>query len=714
MNRSAPQDILHLDFETRSVIDLKLAGAHVYAADPSTDILCACYAFNDEPVQVWLPGRPLSNRLAAHLADGGEIRAWNATFERLIIADVATKRYGWPVAALKQFRCVMARSFALSLPGGLEDAGAAVGLEIQKDMEGYRLMLAMCRPQGRKPDGTWVWREDEASIARLVEYCKTDVEVERQLDNKLLHLSAFEQDVYALDQVINDRGVYIDRRLAQAMENCVEQAQGYCDQQISELTRGAVTTVNSHAALVGWLKTRRLEVEDIRKDTVVELLERIDLDETTEAVLKLRQDGAKTSTAKIRRILATSVSDGYMRANLQYHAAGTSRWGGRGAQLQNLPRPTKFDEIVPQAIRALLGGATADDLEIIFGAPMGVLSECIRGLIIAPPGQNIYAGDFSAIEARMLAWLAGQESKLNVFRKGEDPYCHAASDIYGRPINKKDHPQERQIGKVGDLSLGYEGGVGAFGQMARNYGVKLDPIFPLVWGSTTEEERERVEYAWKSRGAMYKHRMTQNAFFAGETIKLRWRGANPQIVLFWHLLEDAAKEAIRWPGKVVRLADVLPDDERMTANRDIAFSVRGSFLFMQLPSRKHAIAYPYPKLEERPMPWKDENGKAVMKETICYKGPHPITGKWGELTAYGGMLANNVTQGAARDTMVEAMLRVEAAGYGVRLTVHDELITYRAGGDLAEFTDLMEVVPPWLAGCPIKAGCWTGKRYRKD
>lgn len=630
----------------------------------------------------------MPQRLRDFVESGGEIRSYNSQFERVMWREILTPRYGFTEPALTQWACVMARAYALSLPGDLGSAAAAVGIDAQKDGAGQRLMLQMCRPRTEKP---LVWWDQPDKVERLVAYCKQDVIVEQQLDKRLLALSEKERCVFYLDQRINDRGVKIDRALCNAAIKVVAKTQDSLDAEMKELTKGQVSRCSNVGELIAFLKTQGVETDSVAKPALLELLDR-DLPDRARRALELRQEAAKTSTAKIKQMLNRSERDGFMRGNLQYHGAGTGRWAARGAQLQNLPRPSQK---VDETMLALLARGDHLAIDLFYGRPLTVVSDCIRSLIVAPDGHEIFAADFSSIEARGVAWVAGQQDVLDIFASGADIYCHAATGIYGRPINKKDHPDERQVGKVAVLALGYQGGVGAFAKMAKTYNLDLDKLAPAVWESAPIERFERAERAYTKRQNGYG--LSRQAWMAVEMIKLGWRETNGRIVQLWRDLEDAAVAAVASPGKVTQLP-----------NGKIKFRRAGSFLFCQLPSGR-AVAYPYPRLIEKETPW------GVKVPGIVYKGVDSLTKKWTDQQFYGGLSAENVTQGLCRDIMAEAMIRLEDAGYSIVLTVHDEIVTYiKAGiGNLNYFTNIITVPPQWCADMPIAGEAWTGLRYRK-
>lgn len=304
----------------------------------------------------------------------------------------------------------------------------------------------------------------------------------------------------------------------------------------------------------------------------------------------------------------------------------------------------------------------AAEFSLLYGSPMAVLSSCLRGFLRAAPGKILIAADYIAIEARGVAWLAGQEDVLDVFRSGQDIYLHAATKIYGREITKADKP-ERQIGKVATLALGYQGGVGAFQTMARAYGIKV-----------ADADADRI--------------------------KVAWREAHPKIVQYWYDLEQAALDAVRQPGKITVAGAV---------GREIRFLKKGSFLLARLPSGRR-LAYPFPVITEKEVPW------GGTRPSLTYKTVDSTTRQWGQTDTYGGKLCENVTQAICRDLLAAAIVRLEKAGFPVVLHVHDEIVCEVDADDEsaeARMSAIMSEVPPWAAGFPIEVESWRAVRYRK-
>ncbi|MEO5346867.1 MAG: DNA polymerase [Magnetococcus sp. YQC-9] len=648
---------LHLDLETRATADLKKVGVFTYAAHPQTDIWCAAFAVDDGPVQVWTPGMPCPEEIETAVLFGWTIMAHNAQFEQTLWAGVLSPRYGWPEPDHKQWQCTMAMALAMSLPAALGDAAAAVGLDHDKDMKGRRLMLQMCKPRSIQPDGTPVWWDDAARVERLIAYCQQDVVVERALAKRLLPLRKQEQELWWLDQEINRRGVCLDTVTVRAAQAVVDAVIERLDEQMRLTTDGAVSACSNAGQLTAWLRSRGMDVSTVAKTALPEYLEEADLPTDVRTAIELRQEAAKSSTAKLRAMELVAGEDHRARGLFQYHAASTGRWGGRLIQTQNMPRGDLNPHEVQDALRLIIAG-DVDFLDMMYGYPMAVISSCLRGLIQAAPGHELMTVDFASIEARVVAWLAGEERVLEVFRGDGLIYELAASGIYNVPMEAVTK-QQRLIGKISVLALGFGGGKVAFQSMAKNYGVQIT-------GQKAEE------------------------------IKVAWRAANPNIVRFWKKLEEAAMEALRHPRV------------KVSAGSHILFVKNGSFLWCRLPSGR-SLCYPYPVIIKQATPWGE------MKDTIAFKGIDPVSHKWCEQTTFGGRLAENVTQAVARDLLAEAMLRVSKAGLPIVLHVHDEVSCEipESNGDLKAFERMVAEVPLWAKGLPIGVEGWIGKRYRK-
>jgi DNA polymerase bacteriophage-type len=649
--------ILHLDLETRSAADLPVCGLDNYASDPTTDVHCAAYAFDDEPVALWRNGEPCPPVVASHIKAGGLVYAHNAAFEFALMTKVLAARHAWPMVQLEQMRCTMAMAYAMSLPGSLDKASAALGIEQRKDMAGSRVMMQLAKP---KDDGTfWTPEDDQEKFERLWLYCRQDVEVERAIHNRLMELSDYEQKIWQIDQRINNRGVRVDLEAVNAAIRLVESEKARLDGEMLRVTGGEVGKCTEVQLLVKWIRNHGVAINGVAKADVLDALAADGLPPQVAAALNLRREAAKSSTAKLIAMRDAASADGRVRGILQYHGANTGRWAGRRIQVQNFPRGSLAPEDVEDAI-AHLGNRRYIDM--MYGQPLDVVSSCLRGMITASLGHELVAADFNAIEARVLAWLAGQESVLEIFRTHGKIYEHAAAGIYNMPMESVTKAQ-RQIGKVAVLALGYGGGIGAFQSMARIYGVKVP-----------DNEADKIKSAW--------------------------REAHPRIVHYWHDHESAAINAVQL-GCVCKAGP---------AGRQVSYKKDGSFLWCRLPSGR-VLCYPYPTVRDVEVPW------GGTKPALFYWRVNGVTNKWEETNTYGGDLAQSATQAAARDLLADAIVRLEYHGYPVVMHCHDEVVVEIATDAPQDTTEkveqLISQIPDWAAGLPVSAEGFRAKRYRK-
>lgn len=666
----------YLDFETRSGADLKEYGADLHLSHPWADVWCMAYAIDEGPVYCVSAGR-IFQTLFDKLQDlTVKFIAHNAQFEWQVWNKILVKKHGLPPIGIDRFDCTMARGYTMGLPGSLDNMSAALGVEKGKDQAGARLAKQMAAPRTNKDgsvcldwNGCPVWWDDQDKYERLCAYCRQDVIVEREIDRRTVPLTPNEYRVWCLDAAINQRGVGVDMPAIETALAIVETESTKDVNKLFLLTGGAVEGPTQVKRITDWIQAQGVELPGLNKQIVIDYLNDPEIPSGVATVLRIRQNFAKTSTAKLNRMRGSASSDNRLRGLFAYAATGTGRFAGRIAQPQNLPRPT-ISQADIEAIIDFLKTHDAQEstayLTVFHGNPMSMISNCLRGMLCAGPGLHLNAGDFANIEGRVLCWLAGEDWKTQAFRDydagvGTDIYLLAASRIFNQPAGAftKKSP-ERQIGKVAELALGYQGGVGAFQTMAPNYGVKVP-----------DEQAEQI--------------------------KLAWRALHPNIKRYWYELENAAIGAVEVPGTITTVG---PAYSRVRFKKD------GSFLWCLLPSGR-ALCYPYPGLNEIVTPWGQE------KYQLRYKTVDDQTKQWVFTDTYGGKLAENITQAVARDLLVEAMQRVDAAEMPIVLHVHDEIVTESDTDNLEDFLALMRISPRWAAGLPIAVEGWSGFRYRK-
>ena len=453
----------------------------------------------------------------------------------------------------------------------------------------------------------------------------------------------------------------------------------------------------------------------------MDILKRNDIPENCRKVIMLRQEAGKTSTAKMDTMILAASADGRVRGTLQYHGATTGRWAGRRIQVHNFPRPifsTEETENILQIVGKYNSSVENKSiyLNMIYGSPMSALASSLRGMICAPKGKEFCVADFANIEGRVLAWLAGEQWKLQAFRdydtilgyndngepirKGRDIYLIAAGRTFGKP--PEDCKPQRQIGKVEELALGFEGGVGAFEQMAVTYGLKIGEHYETVWAATSESVHVQVLQAWKQRG--FRSGIEEYTWKAAEAVKVTWRNAHPKIVQFWSDIKNAAISAVTNPGGIYSAG---------AKSNPVKFRVNGSFLWCQLPSRR-VLCYCYPKIVRKELPWSTLE-QPQFADMLTYKGTQAPSYTWQPIDTYGGKLAENVTQAVARDILVYAIVDLEAADFDIIFHVHDEPVAEVENGvdRLEEMCQIMHQVPNWAKGLPIGVKGWQGRRYRK-
>lgn len=729
------------DFETRSDVDLRGSNVYVYSESPHADVWALAYCFDEEPVKMWYPGLPAPNDLFDHVRSGGLLHAHNIDFDRRIWNKVCVEKYGFPALPVEQCRCTMAMALSMNLPAGLDNAAAALKIEDSKDAAGGRIMLQLAKPR-RVENGVPVWWDEEEfadKYAAARAYCAQDVNLTRKVLKRLLPLNDFEQKVWEYHAKANDRGIFIDTETCVASQKFIASAVEQLNSRIRELSGGRIAAITNVGQITEWLAAKGLPMKSIARAEVTNLLNQAGISEDVREVLELRLLGSKSSVAKIQKLLKTRSADGRVRGTLQYWGAHTGRVAHRGAQPGNLPKPLLLDkdddDLAYEQMESIIGLVRANDVEttqLLWGSPLQAVADTVRGLLTAAPGNELFDFDLANIEGRVLPWLAGHESLLEAFRAydagtGPDLYKVTAGGVFGITPDKVTKAQRNGVGKPTLLSLGYQGGPGALVRMARSMGVNLVDYIDVIMAGVDAETIQKAQLGYLQRGSQ--SGMLKELWVALECVKLKWRAANPLIQDLWFDTEAAAIAAVANPKS------------KHTAG-GITWLKSGSFLFARLPSNR-CLCYPYPRLfrsvsirkEENAVVltktikekdlgfWTDkgwEHDEGASKVTLFYQGTESGEGEdgypeWKDIATYGGKLIENVTQAVARDVMVEAQLRLEAAGYPVVLTVHDEILSERKKGEgsLEEYLRLAAESPAWAKGLPLAVAGWQGHRFRK-
>lgn len=700
--------ILGIDFETRSTVDLPKSGVYPYAAHPETDVWCMAWAFDDEEPEIWTPsmlGQPEEGpfiegdsecpvgfpvRIYRHIMAGGEIRAWNAQFERVIWREIMVKRYGAPEIALEQFYCTAADAAAMSLPRSLDKCAKVTGVG-EKDADGYSVMMRMSHPREELDDGTLVWWDEKgvallaeakswtpkriekelASVkekqARLHAYCKQDVVTERALSKVIRRIPASEREVYLFDQRVNDRGIRFDRELATSALKIATKAIDDANDILADLTNGEVTKVTQNGRALAWVQSQGLEANSLDKAAVVELLGG-DLTENVRAFLETRSEAGRASVSKIKSMMKVAGEDDRLRGLLLYHGASTGRWAGRLVQPHNFPR----GEI--KNIESYIPWVLDGEYEAInmLAPPVVVISSLLRGMLIPAEGHDLIAADFSAIEARFLNWIADQKDVVELFRKYDaapkdekplyDVYRRNATRLFGVSLDEVLAFPHRQTGKFQELGCGFG--------MGKKKAVKAAKD---VYGLTLTEEQ-------------------------AEEIVNGYRSSHTNVVDLWYESERAVLAAVASPGSPITFGPL----ENLRALK------AGSYLYVILPSRR-ALCYAQPKIVERMTPWGE------MKPCVEVSAENPVTRQWERNQLYGGLIVENFVQAGSRDLLVHGMMAADKVGYTSILSVHDEAVAEvpKGFGSVEEFERILSTTPEWAAGCPVSAEGWRGDRYRK-
>lgn len=676
---------LHIDFETFSCADLVKVGAWRYSIDPTTVVLMMAWAFDDDEPVVWVPGE-LFPEWVYRLGDtnpGFIIHAYNDFFEYCIVKNTLR----WTCPPSKFWYDIAADAAAHSLPRSLGECCEVLNLpaESLKDPRGKALIDFFSKPANVKesdPNKMNLFGDEDRLPRRLPtdypiefnefkEYCKQDVVAQRAVKRMLPTLSARERKLWRLDRDINARGIPVDIDNVKNAIAIAEQAKEKIVREVHAVTRGSLVNVGSAKQLMAYVETSGwLTLDNTQKEYLKAIVEAIPEGKANsiKRVIELRLSYSKASTAKYEKLLDI-VDPKTRRAYglLRFHGASTGRWSGNLFQPQNLPRPS-FDDTDKCA--ELFHHRDADLIEFFYGDVMEALSSTIRAMIAAPEGKRLVVSDLSQIESRALAWLAGDDNKLDAYRRGLDIYLVNAAAAYGKTYETIDR-SKRKDGKVIELACGYQGGVGAFMRFAKTVGLVI------------EEE------------------------LAEELVK-KWRLNNPKVVSYWSNVEQAAAEAVANPGKVVNIRNVkfkVEGPAEVYEHKGKKYHCVGRFLYCKLPSGRK-IAYHRPHLID---------GK-FGKVQVGFFGVDSETKKYVHQTTYGGKLVENITQAVSRDFIAEALPKLARRGYKTILHVHDEIINEMPEGEgsLDELNQIMTDVPTWAEGLPIAAAGYESKRYKKD
>ena len=646
--------MLSIDIETYSSVDLVKSGVYAYAAAPDFDILLFACAFDEDPepkVYDLASGQVLPPELMKALTDPKIIKtAYNANFERTCIAKFFNIK-----CDPAQWRCSAVHAAELGLPPSLEAVANVLGLEERKDGRGKELIKYFCKPckptqlnGGRTRN---LPRHEPERWQQFKEYCRQDVVVERCIRNRLskyFPLPSSEQQLWEYDQRINDRGVNVDMDIVRNAIRFNEISTSTLKRRSAEITK--LENPNSVAQLKKWVGGRTGVYPDcLNKAAVAEIIEKTN-DNDVKEVLSLRLKTGKTSIGKYKAMNNSVCGDGRIRGLLQFYGANrTGRWAGRIVQVQNLPQ-NHIKQL--EMCRELVRQGEYESLDMLYDSMPAVLSELIRTALIPSEGRRFIVSDFSAIEARLIAWLAGEKWRINTFKRGGDIYCASASQMFHVPVEKHGiNGHLRQKGKIAELALGYGGSTGALISMgALNMGLSEDDLKPLVE---------------------------------------KWRNASPRIVRLWKRIERAAVDAVNNNPSVI--------DGR------VGFIKRFGMLIVTLPSGR-SLSYAKPEIQTN----------KFGRPALTYMGISE--GSWTRLETFGGKLTENIVQAIARDCLAESIIRLEDKGYEVNFHVHDEVVLDVPKGVSSphEVAEIMGEPIGWAEGLELRADAYESEFYKKD
>jgi DNA polymerase len=643
--------IYSIDFETRSFANLPDIGLDKYANCLSTEVLCIAFGNTIDTVQVLPPHNPSTNQLwplMQHVSRGGKIAAWNAMFEYAIWNCVCVPKYDWPELKLEQCIDTMAIAAANNVPQALGDAAVFMDAAHQKDTRGRYLIQKLC-----KPNRKGVFENDPELMAELFEYCAQDVRTEMAIGSVLRPLSDAEQAVWELTQRINLKGVPVDYNELHNAVLAVVRAQDQLDNECLSLTG---FKPSERAKLLSWINGALKacsfkELDDLTAETVEKMLQ-CNIPAHIKRALELRQEGSQTSVAKYAKMMEVQ-RDEKIRNTLVYHGASTGRWVSRGGlNLQNIARPTLSDEEIELAI------------PMVFTEGVGTmqqLSSLVRSAIRAPDGKTFVDVDFSSIENRVGVWLAGQNDKVALFRKGLDEYKVFASENLYRVSYDEVTKEQRQVSKSAVLGAMFGQGAKGLVKYAEGMGVKL------------------------SEGQ-------------AKTAVDNYRSSYSRVRDLWAACESAAIEAVNNPGSP------------FAAYRHIVMKVAKEALWMRLPSGR-LICWQRPQLELVTTPWGSE------KMSVTIHSQNTFTRQWSRNALIGSSIFQSAVQGTARDFLADSMIRLDNAGYEIINSIHDEVLLLveeqSAESALNDVVRIMTTPPVWAPDFPLAAEGWHGKRYRK-
>jgi len=683
---------LYLDTETYCETPLR-AGVYRYAE--AVEIMIVTWAIDEAPAQAvdLTRGERLPPLLLETLADGDvRVVMHNAEFDRTVLREALDIDI-----PLERIHDTMARARLHSLPGSLGALCAVLGVPADKakDKEGGRLIRLFCQPgpKNRKLRRA-TWHSHTEDWEKFIAYALSDIDAMREVYKRLPRWNWLREEVelWRLDQRVNERGFRVDTDLVEAAIAAVAARRVELSADTGATTEGLLASTSQRDRLLAYLVMEHgVQLPDLRAETLERALRDSRLPDSLRDLLEQRLEASTASVAKYQAVARSVSRDGRLRGTLTFAGASrTGRWAGRIFQPQNLPRPALKAEEIETGIAALKAGAA----DVLGYSVMELCSSAVRGLILPSEGRHLVVSDLSNIEGRVAAWLAGEGWKVEAFRaydagEGPDLYKLAYAAAFGLPVGDVSKDQ-RSIGKVFELMLAYQGGVGAFLTGAANLRFDVEAMAKRAYPDLPAWARVEAEdfLAWTQRQERSTFGVSDRAFVVCDAFKRLWRRSNPEIADIWAKLDAAVRAALDNPG------------ELSAVGAHLSVAREGPWLRILLPSGR-SLCYPSVTLNE--------------KGRIAYMGSHQLTRQWTQLTTYGGKLFENICQAVARDVLREGMVAAEGGGFDILLTVHDEVIA-EAGRELTskQLSSYMASQPRWAAGLPLAAAGFEAERYRKD
>lgn len=689
---------LVFDFETRSAVDITESSYKRYASDHTTSILCIGLKWNDRPATTFTPSgsktvldgseRPIELMHAIEV--GCPILVHNAAFEKSIYLYICVEQWGWPPIPDHQWVDTMAVCAYYAVPQSLEKAAKALGLDKQKDMAGNRVLKQVCKPRahGKKAKEAWlaegkplhempiIWWEDKDRLNRVYQYCAGDVETQEMVFLKLGPLPPERHREWMFDEMVNERGIPIDWLGLHAANQVIEESLSEYNQRVRELTatpafpQGMVQTINQRQKILDWCELKGWCMVSLSKEAVEDALAVAALPAPVREILTIRQESGKSSLGKVDKMLNLTDDDGRIRHSMAWHGAATGRKAGRGMQPHNFPRDCMKDEEAEKFHQLLRSPNPFADMtfeyqsDLMTNEPQSipdVVSRALRSFFLAGPGNTFYISDFSNIETRNLAWVSDCRLLNEAFSTGKCPYRQFASRVYNmKPDDIAKGSQERQLGKVAVLGLGYGMGFQKF----------VDTAGAPPYNIELSEDRSK------------------------EIVKL-YRTTYPEVPQFWDQCEKTFMEAIQTQSQI--------------QCGKVAFGCNGEWGWILLPSGR-PIWMREPKVSRVPDRWRE--GKTRLE--ITYSGVNPMNKQWGRRGTYGGSLVESICQGMAACILQETLHRLEAHGYPVIASIHDEtIVEVDVRKSFDKFHELMRVRPVWAPDLPIEVESHQARRYGK-